>query len=197
MIDNAPLGAHLYELFPDNRLVFSGANQSADTILQVKNEQFIGKTIEVAFPNLASTEIPDAYRAVALTGKPFTMEQISYADDRGISGAFEVSAFQTAQNKIAVLFRDVTEKKKAEEALRASETKFRTLFDTMMQGVVYQNADGTIINANPAALRILGVTLDEITGRTSMDPRWKAIREDGAQDRKRGEGYRAWSLSSG
>jgi two-component system, cell cycle sensor histidine kinase and response regulator CckA len=180
MIDNAPLGAHLYELFSDNRLVFSGANRSADMILQVKNEQFIGKTIEEAFPNLASTDIPAAYRSVALTGKPFTMEQLIYSDDQGISGAYEISAFQTASNKMAVLFRDITDKKIAEEALKASETKFRTLFNTMTQGVVYQNADGTVIDANPAALRILGVTRDEINGTTSMDPRWKAIREDGS-----------------
>jgi PAS domain S-box-containing protein len=65
-------------------------------------------------------------------------------------------------------------------ALRASEEKYRTLFETMAQGVVYQDADGKIISANPAAERILGLTLDQMQGRTSMDPRWKAIHEDGS-----------------
>ncbi|MCL5035898.1 MAG: PAS domain S-box protein [Chloroflexi bacterium] len=70
-------------------------------------------------------------------------------------------------------------RKRAEEALFESEQKHRTLFETMMQGVVYQDADGKIISANPAAEMILGLTLDQMQGRTSLDPGWKAVREDG------------------
>jgi len=76
--------------------------------------------------------------------------------------------------------RDIEEKKQAEEALQKSEEKYRVLFETMAQGVVYQNAEGTIISANPAAERILGLSFDQMIGRTSMDPRWKSIHEDGS-----------------
>jgi PAS domain S-box-containing protein len=69
---------------------------------------------------------------------------------------------------------------RSEAALRESEEKYRTLFNTMTQGVVYQDAQGLIIDANPAAERILGLTLDQMQGRTSMDPGWKAVREDGS-----------------
>ncbi len=61
-----------------------------------------------------------------------------------------------------------------------SETRFRTLFETMAQGVVYQDASGRIVFANPAAERILGLSLDQMLGRMPMDPRWKAIHEDGS-----------------
>lgn len=67
-----------------------------------------------------------------------------------------------------------------DEKLRQSEVKYQTLFDTMPQGVVYQDTDGRIISANPAAQRILGLRLDQMLGRTSMDPRWKSIHEDGS-----------------
>jgi PAS domain S-box-containing protein len=50
----------------------------------------------------------------------------------------------------------------------------------MAQGVVYQEASGQIISANAAAQRILGLTLDQMKGLTSTDPRWRAVREDGA-----------------
>jgi len=76
--------------------------------------------------------------------------------------------------------RNITERKRAEAALRESEEKYRILFQTMAQGVVYQSADGKILSANPAAGRILGLTLDEMQGRTSIDPRWRAIHEDGS-----------------
>lgn len=65
--------------------------------------------------------------------------------------------------------------KKSEQALNLSEKKYRILFETMAQGVVYQNASGEIIDANPAAERILGLSLDQMKGRTSIDPRWKAV----------------------
>ena len=75
---------------------------------------------------------------------------------------------------------DVSQRKRAEAALRASEATYRTLFETVPQGVVYHDATGAITAANPAAQRILGLTLDQMQGRTSTDPRWRAVREDGS-----------------
>lgn len=78
------------------------------------------------------------------------------------------------------ILRDVTERIKAEENLRNSEERFRTLFETMVQGVIYQDTSGAIISANSAAERILGLSLDQLQGRTSKDPRWNTVREDGS-----------------
>ncbi len=65
-------------------------------------------------------------------------------------------------------------------AATVSNETFSSLFETMDQGVVYQDAAGVIIRANPAAERILGLTREQIMGRSSLDPRWKCIREDGS-----------------
>lgn len=59
------------------------------------------------------------------------------------------------------------------------EERHQQLFQSMLLGVIYENSDGTIVDANPAAERILGLTRDQLLGRTSMDPRWRTIREDG------------------
>ncbi|MDM8527562.1 PAS domain S-box protein [Anaerolineales bacterium HSG24] len=69
-----------------------------------------------------------------------------------------------------LFFRDLTK----------SEEKHRLLFESMVQGVVYQNVNGVIISANPAAEQLLGLTLDQMRGRTSIDSRWKTIHEDGS-----------------
>ncbi|NMO08459.1 PAS domain S-box protein [Methanobacterium subterraneum] len=69
---------------------------------------------------------------------------------------------------------------KMQEELKESEKNYRNLFETMDQGVVYQDKNGEILSANPAAEEILGLTINEMQGRNSKDPRWKCIHEDGS-----------------
>ncbi len=76
--------------------------------------------------------------------------------------------------------RDITDERAIQEKLKSSEERYRDLFNRMEQGVVYQDSEGKIIIANKAAEKILGLTLDQLLGRTSYDPRWKAIKEDGS-----------------
>ncbi|MEJ2038371.1 MAG: response regulator [Desulfosarcinaceae bacterium] len=60
------------------------------------------------------------------------------------------------------------------------EGHYKELFNNMQQGVLYLNPDGRITQANNSALRILGISRDEILQRNLSDPRWRTIREDGA-----------------
>jgi PAS domain S-box-containing protein len=62
---------------------------------------------------------------------------------------------------------------------RNSEQGYRELFESQAQGVVYLSRDGEVTAANPAAERALGMTIDQMRGRTPADPRWRAIHEDG------------------
>lgn len=80
---------------------------------------------------------------------------------------------------VVEMLDNVTERKKAQDALRESEHKYRMLFETMEQGVVYQDEKGFIVSANGAAQRILGLSLDQMQGRTSAHPEWRAITEEG------------------
>ncbi|QXE91260.1 GAF domain-containing protein [Geomonas subterranea] len=58
--------------------------------------------------------------------------------------------------------------------------KYHALFDQMAQGAFFQSADGTLTDVNPAALEMFGLTRDEFLGRTSMNPDWRVIAEDGS-----------------
>jgi PAS domain S-box-containing protein len=64
--------------------------------------------------------------------------------------------------------------------LRESEEQFKFLFETMSQGVVVQDVESRIIGANDAACASLGLSRDQLLGKTTYDPRWKLIHEDGS-----------------
>ena len=68
----------------------------------------------------------------------------------------------------------------AVEDVRQSEANYRALFESVRHGIVFQDADGHVVSANPAAEVILGLTLDQMQGRTSTDPRWRSIHDDGS-----------------
>jgi PAS domain S-box-containing protein len=75
---------------------------------------------------------------------------------------------------------DITERKQTEEDLRVSEQRYRSLFEGVSGGVVSQDQNGVIIDANNVACELLGLTRDQMCGRTSFDPKWHAIKEDGS-----------------
>ncbi len=60
---------------------------------------------------------------------------------------------------------DITERKLAEEAIRASEHRIRTIINHMIVGLVIVNQDGYIESMNPSAEKIFGYKAEEIVGR--------------------------------
>ncbi|VTR91563.1 diguanylate cyclase : Multi-sensor hybrid histidine kinase OS=Geitlerinema sp. PCC 7407 GN=GEI7407_2018 PE=4 SV=1: Response_reg: PAS_3: PAS_9: HisKA: HATPase_c [Gemmata massiliana] len=67
-------------------------------------------------------------------------------------------------------YLDVTEAKRAEEALRASEEEFRTTFERAGVGKVHADPHtGRIVRVNPAFCALVGYTADELVGRTVGD----------------------------
>ena len=72
------------------------------------------------------------------------------------------------------------DREQAEQALRDSEARYRSVVDSVAEGIVLQQADGTITACNASAERILGLTAAQLMGLTSVDPRWRAIYEDGS-----------------
>jgi PAS domain S-box-containing protein len=168
MVDSAPFGAHSWELGPDGALVFAGANRSADEILGIDHQALIGLPIEDAFPGLVGTATPDAYRAVARGGDPWESDQFAY-DDEGISGVFEVHALQVSDGRVVAFFRDVTEKRKADLALRAKTEELDRFFSLSLDLLAIVSADGRFLRVNPAWEGVLGYPAEEMEGTPYLD----------------------------
>src|SRR5207253_1527057 len=75
---------------------------------------------------------------------------------------------------IAGSLRDVTE-------WVGSLQYYRAMTMSMTEGALLVAADGNFLVTNPSADRILGITHDEAAGTSSVDPKWRTIREDGSE----------------
>jgi PAS domain S-box-containing protein len=96
----------------------------------------------------------------------------------------------TSRGLVYSAARDITARKRAEEDLRGSEGRYRSVIAATQEGIVLLDADGSIRACNASAERILGLSADQMVGRTTLDPRWRAIHEDGSPFP--GETHPAW-----
>ena len=71
---------------------------------------------------------------------------------------------------IVALLQDITDRKRAEDALRESEERFRKVFDSSLDGLILADAEtGKFTMANPAACRMLGRSQDDMLGLSVED----------------------------
>lgn len=68
-----------------------------------------------------------------------------------------------------LVFRDVTERRRAELALSRSERELADFFDNASVGLHWTDADGRIVRVNQAELDLLGRTRDEVVGRAAAE----------------------------
>lgn len=183
ILEQAPLG--IFRSTPDGRLL---------EVNPALARMFGYSTPEQMFEALAVSSIGDTLYAVPgrrldlvsrLQQEPgrwlTEKERFKRRDGSEFVGRLNIrSVASNGSVELHGFVEDISQQDEAERALRESEEQFRLLFETMAQGVIYQEADGTISRANPAAQRIMGLTEPQITERTSDDPRWVAIREDGS-----------------
>ena len=165
LIRTSPMGILIYHLDPDHNLILKEANPATESILGQNYRESIGKKILDIFPNLADTGILESYLQVALSGESWTTTNFIYQDDQ-IAGTYDVLAFRIAPMQVAVMFSDITERKKTEQKLLQSEEKHRKIFKNI-QDVYFEMApDTTIMELSPSVSKISRYTREELIGYT-------------------------------
>ncbi|HEX3314355.1 MAG TPA: PAS domain S-box protein, partial [Gemmataceae bacterium] len=78
------------------------------------------------------------------------------------------------------VMEDLSALQQAEFARREGEARLRAVFETLTEGVLVQNQQGVIVEANPAATMLLGVPLERLVGRSWLAPNGGCLRADGS-----------------
>ncbi len=174
-----PAGLFIYQRNDKGELLLEKSNPEAERITGKNLEKWGGKRFEEIWPTADQDGLVDKLHTVMATGETCYLDNYKYTDDQ-LEGSYRIHIFRLPENRLAVSFEDSTEQRRMSGDLEESERKYRNLFETMAQGVVYQDREGRVISANPAAERILGLTSEQMCGIGSIDPCWQAIDEHGS-----------------
>ncbi len=83
------------------------------------------------------------------------------------------------KQRVSELEKAVFKCEMAEKALRQSEERFGSLIHKIQVAVVVHKADTSVITCNPKAQELLGLTEDQLLGKTAIDPDWKFLNSEG------------------
>lgn len=160
----------LMEIPPGQLPIIRDINSSATRVLGYSKEELVGKPISFIDPS-SDVEKTNSLIRQLQEKKQYTFE----TSQRRKDGSFINVEALVRSVKIGLdqwflaIQRDITDRKRAEEALLDSEVRFRALFDHAVDSIFIfrldEEGEMIIIDANPAALKQHGYTREELIGK--------------------------------
>ena len=146
-------------------IIFSW-NKGAAQIYGYSAEEIRGRHISILEPDNRKGEIKQLIEKIRRGEAVKNYETIRLKKDGTIINvSVTLSSIFDASGKLvatSAIYRDITERKRAEAALRESEARLRRFYESDMLGVLYYNVDGSIIDANDKFLAIVGYTREDL-----------------------------------
>ncbi|MFH1625811.1 MAG: PAS domain S-box protein, partial [Pseudomonadota bacterium] len=150
----------------DRAGVWTYANPAVEKILGYKREDVIGKNLLDFTQGEVAREYINLFKRVR-DGKETIRDVIGILTHKNgssrffnISGSPNLDSHSTVRGYVG-LMKDITEQKKAEEALKDSEERYRAVLEYNPDPMVVYDIDGKVIYFNPAFTRVFGWTLEE------------------------------------
>ncbi len=144
----------------DENLVLTFFNAEAEKVLGRSSDEVLGRELFEAFPEARGSVFETKYREALATKTPTSFE--AWFPVEPYRNWYDVKVYPQEQG-ITVYFRVTTERKNAEEALRASEERFRGVFETSPVGIaIVDSKTQRFLQANPSFLEIVGYTSAEL-----------------------------------
>jgi len=162
------------------------ANTAASEIMGKPISDIIGKNDWDLYHKRDADIITKEDKEIIDNVETLTYEESLYSEREGeirnyITTKGPYMGFDDSILGIFGIGRDITHLKLAEEKIIKSEQKYRRLFETMIQGVIYQDSTGKITAMNPAAEKILGYKLSEIQGKIPHEIVSEPVHDDGTK----------------
>ena len=161
----------IFSTNPDFKII--NISPSVERILGYKPEEMIGKHIQdldVLDPDSLEKAFSDTMKVLA--GERIPLSQYEFISRDGTKKFGEVSAAPLIrEGKVVAMIsvaRDITERKRIEDALKQSEEKYRIVLEANPDPVVVYDMEGKVTYFNIAFTNVFGWTLEECFGK-SMD----------------------------
>ena len=156
----------------DGRLV--RVNSRLCEIFGYSKEEMLGLTLqELAYPEDHDADLESARRVLAGETGSYSLEKRYIRKDGSVIWAnLAVSLVRDASGDPEYFIgavEDITERKRAEEALKESEERFRVTFEQAAVGVAHVSTDGRWLRVNNKVCEITGYARDELLGKTFQD----------------------------
>jgi PAS domain S-box-containing protein len=154
-------------------LRFTSWNEGAQRMFGYTDDEVIGKPITLLMPEEYQEEALSLVDQVVQEARVVKLETVRHHEDGSdVHVAFTYSPIRDSLGEVvglSAIGQDVTERKRAEAAIRESEAKFRAFVETTEEWVWASDSNNVHTYSNPAVERILGLTPEELIGRNWLD----------------------------
>ncbi|MBM5804956.1 MAG: PAS domain S-box protein [Candidatus Verstraetearchaeota archaeon] len=146
----------------DDELRITYWNRASEILTGTPAKEAIGRSHHALFPTAREAKVEALYMDVLRTQQPKFL--VAQFDVRGRDCSFEISAYPS-KSGLSVFVRDITDRKRMEEALRKSEEKYRELVENANSIILKFDRKGTILSMNEFGQKFFGFTEEELLGK--------------------------------
>ncbi|HEX8242848.1 MAG TPA: PAS domain S-box protein, partial [Longimicrobium sp.] len=159
-------------------------NRGAERLYGYTAEEMVGRNVSTLAPPDRADEIPAILRRLAEGGRVASLETVRVRKDgTPLDVLLAVSPLHDADGRVvgaSTIARDITERRRTEAALRASEARYRRLIETAEEGIWLLDAEGRTTYLNERMAALLGRRAPEVVGRPLVDFVHPAARAEAA-----------------
>ncbi|TEU03807.1 MAG: PAS domain S-box protein, partial [Dehalococcoidia bacterium] len=120
-----------------------------------------------------TTKVMEVFRQLLENKIPIAQTELRLQNKDGSWRTFEVLGNNLLDNPvvtgIVLNLHEVTERRRAEEALRESEEKLRVMFESTSEGIAVTDLKGKILEVNDTILRMSGLSREELVGKEGFE----------------------------